>query len=298
MKKIILFLGLVLLSTAIPVEGTDGEKGGPGVKTIPISDSIYVLQGKGGNIGVSVGEDGVLVVDGDYQEMITDIQAAIDALSESPIKFLINTHWHGDHTGGNEALGQEAMIVAHKNVRRRLSTRQVVELFNMVSEPKAKSGLPVITFDESVTLHFNNEEIDVIHYANAHTDGDGVVFFKGSNVVHLGDLFFNGMYPFIDLGSGGDVEGYMNTVESLIKRIPSDAVIIPGHGPVADLEDLKAFHRMLMDVTTIVKGYIQAGKSLEEVHKADLPKEITSVWGKGFLSTDVWLSIVYDSYKK
>lgn len=252
-------------------------------KTIHVSGNIHVLDsGAGGNIGVSVGDDGILMVDDQFEPLADKIRAATSALSKGPLEFLINTHFHGDHTGGNPVFGKEATIVAHNNVRRRLAKDQ--------SGP----ALPVITFEESVSVHFNGEEIEAMHFTPGHTDGDSVIFFKGSNVVHMGDQFFNGRFPFVDLNSGGTVGGYMATVGKVIERLPRDVKIIPGHGPLATLDDLKQFHGMLIETVSRVRGLKQAGKSLEEVKKAGLPEKWNS-WGSGFISTERWIETVYNS---
>ena len=269
------------------------------LKTIQVAESIYMLESAGsGNIGVSVGEDGFLIVDDKFAPLVEKIQKSLSKLGGGELKFILNTHWHGDHTGGNEAFGRRATIIAHDNVRKRLSTRQTIEFFDMVTEPHPKVALPVITFDESLSVHFNGEEIKVIHFAQGHTDGDSVIFFTSSNVVHTGDHFFNGMYPFIDLDSGGNVQGFIDNVAKLLTLIPQDAKIIPGHGPVGDINDLKSFHSMLVEVSGIVRRAIDQNKSLEEVQKDGFPEEIVEKWGKGFLTTEKWIGIVYRSYSK
>ena len=296
MKKILLFFVIALwtingVGYSRPVPDTSG------IKTIPVAGSVYMLMGEGGNIGVSVGDDGVLMVDDKFARLADEIRASLEKLSKSKVKFLLNTHWHGDHTGSNEAFGKESIIIAHDNVRARLSTRQVIEIFNSVFEAKPKEGLPVITFNESISIYFNDEKIDMIHFADGHTDGDSVIFFRGSHVVHLGDHFFNGFYPFIDLGSGGNVEGFMMNVEKLIGIIPEGAKIIPGHGPLADINDLKAFAGMLRETTGIVQKAMQEGKSLEDITAKGFSKGLVRKWGHGLLNTDQWITIVYNSYQ-
>lgn len=266
------------------------------IKIINVAGNIYMLQGSGGNIGVSVGTDGVLIIDDQFAPLSEKIRSAIKSVGGGEISFLINTHWHGDHTGGNEHFGREATIIAHTNVRKRLSTRQEVKLFNMVSEPKPKEALPVITFDESLSIHFNGEEIKAIHFPNGHTDGDSVIFFEESNVVHMGDHFFAGIFPFIDLDSGGDVKGYTDNVAKIITLLPDDVKIIPGHGTLSDMNELKAFHEMLIGTTDFVRAAITAGKSLDEVKEEGLPKQWQS-WAKGFLSEEKWIEIVYQSLR-
>lgn len=296
MKKILLFF-VIALWMVRGVGYAQPDPDSAGIKTIPVAGSVYMLMGEGGNIGVSVGDDGVLMVDDKFARLADEIRAALEKLSKSKVKFLLNTHWHGDHTGSNEDFGKESIIIAHDNVRARLSTRQVIEIFNSVSEAKPKEGLPVITFNESISIYFNDEQIDMIHFAAGHTDGDSVIFFRGSHVVHLGDHFFNGFYPFIDLGSGGNVEGFMMNVEKLIGIIPEGAKIIPGHGPLADINDLKAFAGMLRETTGIVQKAMQEGKSLEDIKAKGFSKGLVRKWGHGFLNTDQWITIVYHSYQ-
>ena len=296
MKKILLFF-VIALWMVRGVGYAQPDPDSSGIKTIPVAGSVYMLMGEGGNIGVSVGDDGVLMIDDKFARLADEIRAALEKLSKSKVKFLLNTHWHGDHTGSNEDFGKESIIIAHDNVRARLSTRQVIEIFNSVSEAKPKEGLPVITFNESISIYFNDEQIDMIHFAAGHTDGDSVIFFRGSHVVHLGDHFFNGFYPFIDLGSGGNVEGFMMNVEKLIGIIPEGAKIIPGHGPLADINDLKAFAGMLRETTGIVQKAMQEGKSLEDIKAKGFSKGLVRKWGHGFLNTDQWITIVYNSYQ-
>jgi len=267
------------------------------IKTIHVSGNIYMLQGAGGNIGVSVGADGLLIVDDQFAPLADKIRAALGKLGEGKLRFLLNTHWHGDHTGGNAKFGKEATIIAHTNVRKRLQTRQVIEMFNMVSEPAPNEALPVITFDHSLSVHFNDEEIRVLHLPEGHTDSDSVIFFMGSNVVHIGDLLFSGMFPFVDLGSGGDVKGYIKNVESILDRLPRDVKIIPGHGPLSDIKDLKAFHEMLVGTTKIINQRMAAGKNLRQIQAQGLPKK-WAMWGNGLLKTSQWIEIVYKSFSE
>ena len=295
MKKTYTILGILIgILVGTPVMAQADVQGD--IKTLEVAKSIYMLEGKGGNIGVSIGEDGILIVDDKFSHLVGKIRASLSKLSKGKLEFILNTHWHGDHTGGNEAFGGEATIIAHNNVRKRLSSKQTVKLFNMVSEPHPKVALPVITFDQSLSVHFNGEEIKLIHFSKGHTDGDSVIFFTESNVVHLGDHFFNGMYPFIDLDSGGNVEGFITNIEKLLTLIPKGAKIIPGHGPLADIGDLKDFHAMLLETSAIVTRAISQNKSLEEIQKEGFPEEIINKWSKGALTTEQWIEIIYRSF--
>lgn len=260
------------------------------IKATHVAGNIHMLEGSGGNIGVSVGADGILIVDDQFAPLADKIRAALRKLGEGKLKYVLNTHWHGDHTGGNKEFGPEAPIIAHDNVRKRLAGELKAE--GRETPPSPKEALPVITFDQSLSVHFNGEEIRVLHYPHGHTDGDSVIFFTRSNVVHMGDDFFNGMFPFIDLASGGDVEGYARNVESVIAKIPAEAKIIPGHGPLASVADLKNFHRMLVETTGIVRERMKAGKSLDQIKAEGLPEKWNS-WGTGFIKTPAWIQTLY-----
>jgi glyoxylase-like metal-dependent hydrolase (beta-lactamase superfamily II) len=264
------------------------------IKATKISGNVYMFEGAGGNIGVSVGTDGILIVDDQFAPLAEKIRAALKTLGEGKLKFILNTHWHGDHTGGNAQFGREAPIIAHDNVRKRLSTEQRSEFFKQTTPASPKEALPVITFDQSLSVHFNGEEIRVIHFPHGHTDGDSVIFFTTSNVVHLGDDFFTGRFPFVDLESGGSVQGLTKNIGDIIPKIPAGAKLIPGHGPISTVDDLKAYHRMLIETTAYVQKKMAAKKTLDQIKKEGLPAEWKS-WGEGFIKTDLWLELVYRS---
>ena len=265
------------------------------IKATHVRGNIYMLNGTGGNIGVSIGSDGVLIVDDKFAPLADKIRAALKEVGGGELKFILNTHWHGDHTGGNQVFGPEAPIIAHTNVRKRLSTDQHLLGRDVPAAPK--EAWPVITFDHSVSVHFNGEEIKAVHFPRGHTDGDTVIFFTGSNVVHMGDDFFSGRFPFVDLGSGGDVEGLTKNIAKVIKKLPADVKIIPGHGPVSTLDDLKTYHRMLVETTNIVRAAMAAGKSLEEIKAEGLPEEWSS-WGSGFIPAERWLETIHRSLSR
>src|SRR6185503_15313338 len=264
------------------------------IKATKVAGNVYMLEGSGGNIGVSVGADGILIVDDQFAPLADKIRAALKGLNQGKLRFILNTHWHGDHTGGNVVFGPEAPIIAHDNVRKRLATEQKSTVFNTTTPPSPKEALPVITFDQTLTVYFNGEEIRAIHYPKGHTDGDSVIFFSTSNVVHLGDDFFAGRFPFVDLESGGSVEGLVKNIGELIAKIPADAKLIPGHGPISTLDDLKSYHRMLQQTTEIVRGKISAGKTLDQIKSEGLPAE-WAPWGAGFIKTDRWVETIYKS---
>ena len=279
---IIIVVGSSLIASAQP---------GANIKiiTTPVRGAVYMLEGQGGNIGVSSGPDGVLIVDDQYDYLAEKIQTAIAAIGKGDVKFVLNTHWHGDHTGGNEVFGLHAPIIAHENVRKRL--------LEDGATPAPKVALPVITYADGVSVHFNGETIRVYHLPTGHTDGDSVVYFTESNVMHMGDLFFSGRFPYIDLGSGGDVAGYVRNIGTVLERLPADVKIIPGHGPLSTVAELKAFQAMLHETTGLVRERIAAGKSLTEAQAMGMPEKYES-WGKGFINTDRWIEIVYTSFTK
>ena len=264
------------------------------IKATKVAGNVYMLEGAGGNIGVSVGDDGILIVDDQFAPLADKIRAALKGIADKKLRFILNTHWHGDHTGGNAAFAPEAPIIAHDNVRKRMATEQKSEIFKRTTPASPKEALPVITFDRNLTVHFNGEEIRAIHYPHGHTDGDSVIFFTTSNVVHLGDNFFAGRFPFVDLDSGGSVEGLTKNIGEIINKIPAGAKLIPGHGPLSTIDDLKLYHRMLEQTSGIIRERISAGKTLEQIKSEGLPEE-WKAWGTGFIKTDLWIEIVHRS---
>jgi cyclase len=294
-KALLMFAaGLVLAAVPALAQGDDFSK--VEIKPAKVAGSVWMLTGAGGNIGVSSGPDGLLIVDDQFLPLADKIKAALKGISpDGRLAFVVNTHWHGDHTGGNRVFGKEATIIAHSNVRKRLAVKQ--EQPGRTTEASPKEALPVVTFEDGVTLWFNGEEIEVIHVPHGHTDGDAVIFFKGSNVVHMGDQFFNGTFPFIDLASGGDVAGYVKNVADLLARIPSDAKVIPGHGALATVADLKKFQAMLVTTTDLVRAEIAKGMTLEEVKKAGLPEE-WKPWATSFVPIEGWVETLYTSLKR
>src|SRR5215204_1969257 len=292
LKKFLLLTLLLVFALPAKAQQTDWSK--VQVKATKVSGNVYMLEGSGGNIGVSVGADGILIVDDQFAPLADKIRAALKSLGEGKLRFILNTHWHGDHTGGNVSFGPEAPIIAHDNVRKRLATEQRSEVFNRTTPASPKEALPVITFDQSLSVNFNGEDIRAIHYPQGHTDGDSVIFFSTSNVVHLGDDFFAGRFPFVDLESGGSVEGLIRNIGELIGKIPPGAKLIPGHGPISTIDDLKSYHRMLQQTTEIVRQKISAGKTVDQIKTEGLPAE-WEPWGTGFIKTDLWVQTIYKS---
>ncbi len=293
MQKILIiavFIGLFVIGAAAHDDLIPGiEKHPPQdvtIKTVKVAGNIYVLYGQGGNIGVSAGKDGLLMIDDQFERISDKIKAALKELGSDTPRFIFNTHFHGDHTGGNPIFGRTGTIIAQDNVRKRLL---------MNEKPFPDFALPMITYAQSISMYFNGEEIRAVHFPHAHTDGDTVIFFTTSNVVHLGDHFFAGKFPFVDLESGGSVPGLIKNVGELMQQIPADAKIIPGHGEVSTLEDLKNYHQMLIDTSLIVRKAMKENKSLDEIKKAGLPEKYRD-WGTGFIKTDAWIETIYKSY--
>src|SRR4051812_11363117 len=243
-KCVRLCAGMVLaVLAAMPAMAQQQDFSKVEIKAIPAAGNVYMLLGSGGNIGVSAGPDGVLIVDDQFAPLAEKIRVALKGINQGinpgKLRFVLNTHFHGDHTGGNPEFGPESTIIAQENVRKRLESGSVV--LGNKTEPMVAAGLPVVTYADAVSVHFNGEEIKVIHVPSSHTDGDSIIFFTKSNVVHMGDDFFNGLFPFVDLGSGGSVEGLMAAVDKVLSQVPADAKIIPGHGPLSDVAGLKTF---------------------------------------------------------
>lgn len=257
------------------------------VKTHQVVGNIYMLEGQGGNIGVSIGDDGVLIIDDQYERMADAIKDALKALSDGKLRYILNTHHHGDHTGGNRVFGREAPIVAHTNVRKRMGK----------ARSATPESLPMITYDDSVSLHFNGEEIKLVHFPHGHTDSDTVVFFTGSNVVHMGDHFFNGFFPFIDTSGGGDVEQHIKNVRAVLTQIPDDIKIIPGHGPLATKKDLQTFVDTIAESVEFIRKGVDAGKSAKDIIDEGLPDKFDG-WGAGFVSNNRWIGIVHGALSK
>jgi len=263
------------------------------IKTAEVAEGVYMLQGAGGNIGLSTGADGAFVIDDQFAPLNEKIRAAISEVSNQPVAFVLNTHWHGDHTGGNEAFGGAgAHIVAHDNVRKRLK-EGLTRAGGGTTPPAPDAALPVITFSASMRFYWNDRDIRVWHPDNAHTDGDAIVFFKDVNVLHMGDVLFNGGYPFIDLESGGDVDGYIAAQEKILKKIDDETRIIPGHGPLASKADLERTVDMLKTAKVLVKAQFDAGLGEDAVVAADPLKDYNEQWGQGFINGERMTRTIY-----
>lgn len=257
-----------------------------------VAGSVHMLTGAGGNIGVSAGDDGILMVDDQFAPLAGKIRAAIAGISAGDLEFVINTHFHGDHTGGNVVFGEEALILAHTNVRKRLAAGDGAR--GQRGEPAPKVALPVVTYDIGVSIHFNGEQILIGHLEGGHTDGDSFIYFMDSNVIHLGDQYFAGRFPFVDVASGGNAVGLRDSIGGVLDRLPEDAKVIPGHGPLSTVDDLRKYHRMLVECVATVRAGREAGKSLEDIQAAGLPDE-WEAWGSGFINESVFITSIHES---
>jgi len=267
------------------------------VKTEALRGNLHVLYGAGGNIGISAGEDGIFIIDDQYAPLTDKIKAAIASISDKDVRFAINTHFHGDHSGGNENIGSSGtVIVAHDRVRQRMSEGAFVKAFNMTMEPQPKAALPVVTFNDEISLHLNGEEARIIHVKSAHTDGDSIIHFKGSNLIHMGDLFFNGLMPFIDVPNGGSVDGVIAGVDLALSMANDDTIVIPGHGPVTDKAGLADYRQMLQETRGIVAALKAEGLSLEEAQAKKPFAAFEAKW-KPFHATfaDEYVRFIYTS---
>jgi len=263
------------------------------IKATQLGPTTWMLTGAGGNLGVSAGDDATFLIDDQYAPLTERITAAIAKISPKPVKFVVNTHWHGDHTGGNENLGKAGVvIVAHDSVRKRMSTDQFIELFKMKEPASPHVALPVVTFADAVTFHLNGDEIQVMHVAPAHTDGDAIVYFSKSNVIHMGDTYFAGMYPFIDTSTGGRIDGMVAACDKALALGADDTKIIPGHGPLSNKVELKAWRDMLAAISTRIHKMVADGKKLEDIVAANPTADFDSKYGGGFVKGPKFVEMV------
>jgi cyclase len=295
MRKLVLSLPVCLLAIATAA-AQDRDFSKVEIKVQKVSGSVYMLQGAGGNIGASVGEDGIVIVDDEYAPLAEKIQAALKGITDKPVRFIINTHYHGDHTGSNAILQEKAPVIAQDNVRKRLASGGLagnggsVKMDNKPADPKA---LPIITFDHDVTVHLNGEDIRALHFPHGHTDGDSVIYFPKSNVVHMGDDFVTYGFPFIDLDAGGSVQGLIADIEEILPKLPPDVKLIPGHGPVSNVDDLKNFLAMVKESVAAVQSAKQAGKSVEQMKKDNIMAPYAKYSGE-FVNADKWIETIYN----
>jgi cyclase len=270
------------------------------IKVTKVSGNIYMLEGEGGNIAASVGADGIVIVDDQFAPLAEKIQAALKNLgiTDKPVRFVINTHYHGDHTGGNAPFANSgSTVIAQDNVRKRLESGGVGgigESSKREIKPAAKEALPVITFEQDVTVHLNGEDIRALHFPSGHTDGDSIIFFPKNNVVHMGDDFVRYGFPFIDVLSGGSVQGMIDALEKASAQLPPDVKVIPGHGALSNLDDVRSFVKMLKETSAVVQSAINAHKTLAQMKQ----EKILAPWDKwsgDFINTDAWTETLYNS---
>jgi cyclase len=267
------------------------------IEATKVTDGIYMLTGAGGNITVSIGKDGIVVIDDQYAPLADKIMTAIGKLSDDQIEFVINTHWHGDHTGGNEQMAESgAVIVAHDNVLHRMSTDQVV-FGNKVPASSAKA-LPVVTFTRDLSFHLNDHQLDVVHMPAGHTDGDAIIHFREANVIVAGDLFVSGFFPFIDSGTGGSVQGMLAATDRILAMSNNDTRIVPGHGPLSNKQDLAAFRKMLAITSAAVDELVTGGKTIDQAVAADPTHAYNEKWGNGFLNAEKYVRVLYGALIK
>lgn len=283
---------LVLPSAALAQQNFDTVQ----VRSQKVADGVYMLTGAGGNIGLGVGDDAVFVVDDQYAPLTPKIVAAIAEVTNKPVRFVVNTHWHWDHTGGNEHMGQAgALLIAQDNVRRRLASEQIIEFFRDTVAPSPAGALPVITFSDTITFHINGDDVEAFHVANAHTDGDAVIVWRKANVVHTGDVYFAGRFPFIDLSSGGSIDGLIAAVDLILNLSNDSTKIIPGHGPLSDRAGLREYRAMLKTTRDRVSQQKNAGRTLAQTIATHPSSKFDGTWGTGFIKPDQFVEFIYQS---
>jgi glyoxylase-like metal-dependent hydrolase (beta-lactamase superfamily II) len=293
---LLIYLGIAL--TAGVARGQQEDFSKVTIKTTKLAEGMYMLEGSGGNIGVSVGDDGVILVDDQFAPLTPKIQEAVSKITQKPIRFVINTHWHGDHVGGNENLATAgAVIVAHDNVRKRMSSEQFIQLMNRKVPASPAKALPVVTFTTDITLHLNGEDIQVIHVDPAHTDGDSLVVFPRAKIVHAGDCYRTVGYPFVDLSSGGNYDGFIAVAEKVMGMIDGTYKVIPGHGVLSTRADVKNWHDMLVEIRASVKKLADAGKTLEAIQQAKLTAKWDDRWGKGSIKPNDVVEFAFSAVK-
>ena len=281
-------IGLLWCATFLLAQNDNFDK--VQIKVHAVNGSVYMLEGAGGNIGVSVGDDGIVIVDDEFAPLAPKIKAALKGISDKPVRFVLNTHWHGDHVGGNAQFSTESTIIAQENVRERMKNGS--EVAGRKVPPAEKAALPIITFNDRATVHLNGEDIRAMHFPAGHTDGDSIIYFTKSNVVHMGDDFVRYGFPFIDLGSGGSVEGMIAAVDKIIATFPGETKVIPGHGDLSTVADMKPFLDMLRESLARVQNGIKQGKTLDQLKQEKVMAGFEK-WNGDFITTDKWIETLY-----
>ena len=292
--------GMALAFGPAAVAAQDQDFSKVQIKVTKVSGNIYMLEGAGGSIAASIGEDGIVIVDDQYAPLAEKIQAALKNLgiTDKPVRFVINTHYHGDHTGGNEPFANTgSTVIAQDNVRKRLESGGTAGnggSIKMDVKPASKATLPIITFEHDVTVHLNGEDIRALHFPAGHTDGDSIIFFPKNNVVHMGDDFVRYGFPFIDVASGGSVQGMIDAMEKASAQLPPDVKVIPGHGALSNLDDVRAFVKMLKETSAVVQKALDQHKTVEQMKQ----EKILAPWEKfsgGFINSDAFIETLYNS---
>ena len=291
MKKALVALAAAALSSSVFAQRNfDAVQ----MKTTKVAEGIYMLEGEGGNIGVSAGEDGVFLIDDQFAPLSAKVMDAVKAISDKPIRFLVNTHWHGDHVGGNENFGKAGtVIIAHDNVYKRMSVGGAITVLKQNYAPYPKAALPVVSFSQSATFHLNGDDVSSIHLPPAHTDGDSFVRFAKANVIHTGDVFAAYRYPFIDVESGGSVKGILAALDRMLPVIDDNTRLIPGHGGLSSKKDVLAYRKMMATIVARVEPMVKSGKTLQQVIDAKPTREFDEEWGK-FRKPEAFVEIVYN----
>ncbi len=300
MGKVLTALMLILAAAMAAWGGQAPDYSKVQIKATKVSGNVYMLEGAGGNIGASIGEDGIVIVDDQFAPLAEKIQAALKSLgiTDKPVRFVINTHYHGDHTGGNAPFsGTGATVIAQDNVRKRLESGGTAGnggSIKMENKAAEKAALPIITFEHDVTVHLNGEDIHALHFPSGHTDGDSIIFFPKNNVVHMGDDFVRYGFPFIDVSSGGSVQGMIAAMEKATAQLPADVKVIPGHGAISNLDDVREFTKMLKETSAVVQKALDAHKTLEQM-KQEKILDPWKKWSGDFVNTDAFIETLYNS---